>query len=171
MASYVDSSLMQGESVVHRGRLHWIVMARPIFLTFVGFVFMVVGILFPDALSGLPAFLPGAIAMLFGVCAMFISWINCISTELAVTDRRVIAKFGFIARRTYEISLRRVEGAHVEQSLTGRLLNFGTVVVKGTGGGASPIPRVREPMAFRLAVAEAIEAVDTRNAAVEFGGA
>src|SRR3546814_2855246 len=91
------------------------------------------------------------------------AWIRRFSTELAVTDRRVVAKFGFIARRTYEISLRRVEGAHVEQGLLGRLFDFGTIMVKGTGGGVSPIPGVADPMAFRLAVAEAVEQIDSNQ--------
>ncbi len=73
------------------------------------------------------------------------------STELAFTNKRVIAKFGFISRRTVEINLAKVESIQVDQSLFGRMFNFGSLIISGAGTPQAPIPRISNPMGFRNA--------------------
>ncbi len=105
---YVENSLGPGEQVAALGQLHWWI------------------------------FIHGSVVAAIGlglVLASFIgAYINLISTDLAVTNRRVIAKFGFIRRRTVELNHSKVEGFHDDQGVLGRLLNFGTVTVTGAGG-------------------------------------
>jgi uncharacterized membrane protein YdbT with pleckstrin-like domain len=79
-------------------------------------------------------------------------WIARLTTEIAVTDRRVIVKRGLIRRSTIEINANRIESVAAEQSIMGRLLNFGTLIVRGTGAGIEPIPKVAEPLALRAAI-------------------
>jgi uncharacterized membrane protein YdbT with pleckstrin-like domain len=75
--------------------------------------------------------------------------------ELAVTTKRVIVKHGFVRRQTIEINLNRVESIQVEQGLLGRLFNFGTLIVSGTGTSHAPLAGIAEPMGFRKAFIEA----------------
>ena len=131
--SYVESVLGAGERVLYRGR----VSAWSLFWYWLyGLLLAVVGI---------------------GLVIWIIAWIRLRTTELAVTNKRVIAKFGFIQRRTIEINVARIESVQVEQGLTARLLNYGTVVFSGAGTPQATIAHLADPLAFRKAVVEAQE--------------
>ena len=80
--------------------------------------------------------------------AAIIRWI----TEFAVTDRRVIYKCGFISRHTVEMNMDKVKSVDVDQSLLGRLLNYGTIHVLGTGEGIESLRRIAAPLALRNAI-------------------
>ncbi len=84
------------------------------------------------------------------------------TSEFAVTNRRVIIKVGLVSRRTVELNLETVESIGVEQTVLGRILGYGTIVVVGTGGTREPFPRIADPMAFRRAVNQATEALRGR---------
>ena len=71
------------------------------------------------------------------------------TTELAITTDRVIAKFGLIKRKTAELNINRFESLSVDQSILGRMLNYGTIAVSGTGGGITPVPGIDDPLEFR----------------------
>jgi uncharacterized membrane protein YdbT with pleckstrin-like domain len=79
------------------------------------------------------------------------------TTELAVTNRRVVIKTGFIQRHTLELNLVKVESVSVEQSLMGRMLDYGTITVIGTGGTRESFDTIAAPLSFRKAVQEAID--------------
>ncbi len=85
------------------------------------------------------------------------------TSEFAVTNRRVIIKVGLVSRKTVELNLEKVESIGVEQTILGRLLGYGTLVVVGTGGTKEPFQRIADPMAFRRAVNEATEALRARS--------
>jgi uncharacterized membrane protein YdbT with pleckstrin-like domain len=87
------------------------------------------------------------------------------TNELALTNRRVVAKFGVITLRTIEIRLDKIESVRVHQNISGRLLNYGSVVITGTGGSHDPIPDIPDPVVFRTRFAEALEglAADTKG--------
>ena len=90
--------------------------------------------------------------MLFGFVAFlwFLSaWIQIASTEFAVTTQRVIIKVGLIRRNTVEVLLTKVEGVQVDQGILGRMLDFGTIRVTGTGGTKEPFKLIRRPMQLR----------------------
>jgi hypothetical protein len=92
-----------------------------------------------------------------GTLHLLYGFVRQISTELVVTNQRVIAKYGLISVTTYELMLSKVEGANIEQSVTGRLLGYGTVMVKGTGGGISPIDHVANPYKFHHFLMQAMD--------------
>ena len=141
MGSYVDSHLDPGETVAYEGRLHWIVYLTPMILLGLG-----IGI----ASSGLYA---GGLALcVMGLFAALVSWVRVISSEFAVTNRRVIIKTGWLSRRTIELNMSKVESVQVDQDIFARLLNYGTITVIGTGGTKEPFPLIDDPMAFRHAV-------------------
>ncbi len=88
------------------------------------------------------------------------------TSEFAVTNRRVIIKVGLVSRKTVELNLEKVESIGVEQTILGRILGYGAIVVVGTGGTKEPFPRIADPMGFRRAVNEATEALRARGGAV-----
>ncbi len=124
---YVESNLMKDEKVLYQGHLHWAIFVGPVLLSLV--------------LVGLP----------WLVAAL----IRNATSEFAVTNRRVIVKVGLISRNTLELNLAKVESIGVEQTLLGRVLGYGTIVVVGTGGTREPFRSIADPMAFRRAVNEA----------------
>ena len=132
MASYIEGALIKDERIVYTGHVSLWQMAWLIML----------GIIL------LPAFGLGLIFLL-------IAWIKYKTTELAITNKRVIAKFGFISRRTVEININKIESIQVDQSVTGRIFNYGTLLISGAGEPQAPILGISKPMEFRKAFMEA----------------
>jgi hypothetical protein len=138
--SYIDETLLPDEHVVYRTALHWIVFARPVLVLIGGVVLLIA---FPGVpLAGGPVLLLGALLLIAPLVAFW-------STELGVTNKRMIVKVGFIRRRTLELLLRQVEALSVDQSLGGRLLDYGSITLTGTGGVREIFHRVREPLELR----------------------
>ncbi len=160
--SYVERNLMPGETVVYRTRLHWVVIFWPIVLSI---LFGVAGIVLlartmagpRDDSSRTPMLVGGAILLVIALVSLIVALVKRNATEMAVTDRRVIVKIGVAARRTFEILLSKVESIGVEESVVGRMLGYGTVVVRGTGGTPEPFDTVAHPLEFRKQVQQQIE--------------
>ncbi|MDR2012675.1 MAG: PH domain-containing protein [Rhodanobacter sp.] len=148
--SYVQSNLMPNEQVTAIGKIHWAIYVS-------GTLFILLGIYFVSAAHGAGGGL-GALLVIVGLFWLIRAWLYSFSTELAVTNKRVIAKFGLIRRSTVELLHSKVESFNVEQSILGRTLNYGTVIVHGTGGGRTPIRGIAEPLEFRKQALTAIEA-------------
>jgi uncharacterized membrane protein YdbT with pleckstrin-like domain len=144
--SYVKSVLQPGERVIMQARLHWIVYWQAM----VFFVFAIVAAVWGGT-SGMGAMMwlvSAAMLVLFAVSfarAWFIRWI----TEIAVTDRRIIYKRGFIRRRTIEMHLDKVESVDVDQSILGRIFSYGDILVRGVGVGIEPLENISSPLTFR----------------------
>ena len=109
-----------------------------------------------SAWSVIPYVLVGLLT--FWIIVGFFAWGAAISrffaTELAVTNKKVISKTGLISRDTIEILHSKVEGVRVQQGLFGRLMNYGDVIITGTGISHTPIRGIKDPVAFRNAFLE-----------------
>lgn len=79
------------------------------------------------------------------------------TTEIAVTTDRLVLKEGVIARHVDEMNIDRIESVHVTQSVIGRLLGYGTVMVRGMGVGEILLPPVSKPIVMRNAIEKARE--------------
>src|SRR5689334_7180911 len=123
--SYVDSTLIEGESVLYRAHASWWPLA----------LWLVLGVL--------------TLVIVVGLFIMIWVYVKRKTTELAITNKRVIAKKGFIQRDTIEMFLGKVESVHVEQSVTGRMFDYGTVIVSGTGVMSSRFENISAPLEFR----------------------
>lgn len=122
-------------------------MMMPAFLTFEVFFIVIV------SFSGLASVSSLFWLMILIPFVLFIhGWLVRKTTELTVTSKRVITKVGLISRQTSEILLPQVESVEVDQGVFGRLLNYGTVNVRGTGGGVAPAPAIYDPLRFRQEV-------------------
>ncbi len=150
---YVTNNLMRDEQVIYEGKIHW-------FIFVPGAVFFFVAIWVFNAMSGtVGGAIVASIAMLLSLSSLANAFIFKISTELAVTTKRVIAKTGFISRKTIELNHSKVESFNVDQSVFGRIFGFGTIVVCGTGGNRTPIPNIDNPLEFRRQAMNVVDEV------------
>jgi uncharacterized membrane protein YdbT with pleckstrin-like domain len=147
MGNYVDENLLPGETVDFRTGLHPVAAYGPAVAFFV--LAVVLGALF-----GLPLFaIFGAIAVVLVVGGV----VRMGNTEVAVTNRRVISKAGWLSTRSVEVNLRKVEGITVHQDLGGRIFGFATVSVTGTGGTKDGVQGIAHPFDLRRAVQEHLD--------------
>jgi uncharacterized membrane protein YdbT with pleckstrin-like domain len=149
MGRYIDQILQPGEKVLYSTNAHW-VFYWPAILAWIAAVVLLIlsrsttteGII----LLCLSASAVVALAALYWtVTAWFHRW----TTETDVTNLRVVHKSGFIRRRTFEISLDKVESVDVNQSIAGRILNYGDVTILGVGEGKTTISTIASPLVFR----------------------
>jgi len=140
MSSYVEKALVEGERIMYLGRISLWSMFPQIFF----------GVLLTPIIVGLFLLVP--------------AWIKYRSTELAVTNKRVIAKFGFISRSTIELNVVKIESVQVEQGVIGRLFDFGSIIVAGGGNPFERLPGIANPLGFRRAFLEAQEQSLARKA-------
>ncbi len=75
--------------------------------------------------------------------------IDRVTSEFAITNKRIIIKVGLVSRRTLEMNLGKVESVNVDQSILGRILGYGTIIVIGTGGTKEPFSDISAPLEFR----------------------
>ena len=161
--SYVEKHLMEGETVVYATRLHWIVLTGPVLLGLLvgvpGIALLVLsGIHAGDVRTATESMLAGGtILVVVALIFVFRGILNRNATEVAVTNKRVVAKVGIAARRTVELILPRVESIGVEETVMGRILGYGTVIVRGTGGTPESFEKIAHPLEFRTQVQQQID--------------
>jgi uncharacterized membrane protein YdbT with pleckstrin-like domain len=141
VGNYVERNLIADEQVVYETRIHPVIFLSPGAVILLG-----IGLGVADIPSA------GLVVLGFGVLMLVSAWIRQWSGEFAVTNKRVIVKVGFISRRTIEINMSKVESVEVNQDIIVRLLNYGTIMVIGTGGTKEPFDLIGDPLAFRRAV-------------------
>ncbi|MCV2365551.1 PH domain-containing protein [Paucibacter sp. DJ1R-11] len=153
MSNYITSALAKDERVLYQGRVSYWSVAVPLavcaFFMSAGLLVLIGGLV---AGSGGG---PGLVWLVIGAVVGVMAYIKLKTTELAITSKRVIAKFGFISRKTVELNLSKIESIQVDQSILGRMLNYGSLVIAGGGNPQAPIPGISDPMGFRKAFAEA----------------
>lgn len=152
---YIADHLTEGEKIVFLTKRHWITS-----VPWPSISFIVGGLSLWLAIAAewpwfkyisYAFFIVGAINLTYNII------VNA-STEFGVTDKRVVIKTGIIWRRTQEVILQKVESIQVDQSIPGRLLGYGTIVITGSGGSAEPHRNIAQPLQFRRAVQERVEA-------------
>lgn len=152
---YVDTNLLPGETVVYRGRIHWIVMAPAIIagsaLDLLACVFLVGAFAWqgPKGAFSIPLAVLAAVFAVAGSGWVTLWAVQRKATEIAVTSRRVLIKKGLLTRHTTEILLSKVESVSIEESPVGQTLGFGNVTIHGTGGTPEIFDRIADPNEFR----------------------
>jgi uncharacterized membrane protein YdbT with pleckstrin-like domain len=146
---YVEQVLQPGERVVYLTSLHWLVYLRTVVLVILAIAAAIGSGFVAGPYAALALQAVALLLALWALLAAVSALIRRATTELAITDRRVIYKAGILRRHTVEINRSKVETVGVNQSLLGRLLGYGTVVVRGTGGSFEPIPFIGDPLTFR----------------------
>jgi uncharacterized membrane protein YdbT with pleckstrin-like domain len=145
---YVKEVLQPGETILFASTIHWLIYlpAMLLLIAAIAATFQTVG--GSELVWRSISLLLFAAALLSAARAWFKRW----TTEIAVTDRRIIYKRGFIRRHTIEMNMEKVESVDVNQSLLGRIFDYGDVLVRGTGVGFEPLQMIESPIALRNAV-------------------
>lgn len=144
--SYIDGNLLGGERVVFRTRLHWKLLVGPLLFAIV--TVLAIPLLMSQGIwHNLVLIAPGA-----GLLAVLVAIIRRQSSDFAVTNKRVMMKVGVFSTRSVEILLNKIEAIAVHQSLLGRMLDYGDIVVTGTGGTEEAFSSIQAPMLLRRAV-------------------
>jgi uncharacterized membrane protein YdbT with pleckstrin-like domain len=149
--SYVQRVLQPNDTLIYATRLHWLIYGRAVFLLIVAIVAAWGATQVETALQMILWAVAGgllALAVIDGIVAA----IRRASTELAVTDHRVIYKRGIVGRYTIEMARSKVESVDVVQGILGRIFNYGTILVRGTGGSLEPFRNVEDPLRLRSAI-------------------
>ena len=149
--SYVEDHLLPGETVQYQAHMHKLSFITPAVISLVLLVGAVVTFAAGPAEVG--ALLIAAACLPLIYAAVIYS-----SSEFAVTNKRVIIKVGFIQRRTVETMLGKVENISVDQGVLGRMLDFGTITITGTGGTQEVFTNIAAPLEFRRQVQGQISA-------------
>jgi len=170
--SYIQDNLTPNEKILFSARVH-----PAVFLPSIVIFAMAIALLIYSLSMAAQVSTPGSPPPQISGSALIGSFLLCISgflvlysillglqaliiiltTEFAVTNKRVIAKTGFIRRHTIEMLLSKVESIAAHQSVLGRLLNFGTVTVTGTGGTKESFRAIAEPIVVRKKINQIVE--------------
>jgi uncharacterized membrane protein YdbT with pleckstrin-like domain len=163
MGKYVDENIGTGEAVRYTGRislwkfsLYFLVGGVLIAASIAAFI---VKPTTPSTGSELATGATYAIGLLLLLAVLLFIWpyIARWSTELVITDKRLIAKYGVVSTHSIEIRFDKIETVRVTQGLVGKVLKYGDIVVTGTGSTFDPIRSIANPMAFRAALNQAME--------------
>lgn len=175
--NYIQQSLTDGEELVHLGHFHWMYNAQAI-MNIVFSAALAIGILVfaikmqPIVFGGADIFgrlnwidqvrelHPGVKILAFfvlvlGVLKFAQMMIIRATTEIAITNKRLVYKRGLVARYVGEMNIDRIEGVNVLQGIMGRIFNYGRVMVRGMGVGEVILPPIEDPIQFRRAIDKA----------------
>lgn len=158
--SYLDDHLLAGERIIYRARLHWAIFAASVAVVAIGIgLAIILGVYQPKY------WYAGAAVAGVGLLLAISPAIRYASSEFAVTDKRVVAKLGFIERESLETLLSKIEAIGVDQGVVGRVLGYGTITITGTGGTEESFRRISDPLEFRRQIQSQVVELDERRGA------
>ena len=162
--SYIEHNLIPGEKILFKTRLHSItifvhVLMGVVFALIGGYCLYQYSVQRTDSESQFMVWgIAGAVLLFLGAATVIYAVMKRNATEMAVTDRRILIKTGFLSHRTVELLLVRVESIVINEPFFGRILGYGTVIIRGTGGTPEAFDCIARPKEFRRCVQEQIEA-------------
>jgi uncharacterized membrane protein YdbT with pleckstrin-like domain len=165
---YVEKYLLSGETVAYRTRPHWIVSAKSLagvllLLAVVGIGLALIGSRFhPEPTRRFYIYI-GLGGFVLALIAYIVPYIKRRSVECIVTNQRIIIKTGILRHKTTEMFLNRVESVSVDQSVWGRMLNYGNLTLHGAGGTPEPFNRIAKAREFQREVQEQIKLASLQN--------
>ena len=149
--SYLKQVLQPGETVLAESKPHWKVYLNFFFMVALALA-LAVAACFASSELQVPVLIAAGIIAAIGLLSGAGAAIHRATTELAVTDHRVIYKTGIFSRHTVEMNRTKIESVDVEQSIGGRIFGYGTIILRGTGGTLEPIRGIANPLGFRSAI-------------------
>lgn len=165
---YISNTLLQNEKLIYYTRPHWIIFAPTFFSFLVALILYSKG---PDIfgpVGNLRYFnlyvyeILAILAAIIGLFGLINAYITFQTSEYGITDRRILMKTGWIRRNSLEVFLDKIEAVKVNQSIFGRVLNYGTLIIVGTGGTEDPFFSIPAPLHFRKKVQQQIDLYDNR---------
>lgn len=148
MASYIANSLIKDEKVLLKATVSF---GASLFSILLAGGFVVGGaVAFNAGKAGGPGIIVGLILFV-------LIFLKYKTTELVVTNKRLIAKSGLIKRQAIEMTLSKIESLQVSQSIMGRMLNYGTIIISGAGNPQARLPNISAPLIFRKTFNQIVE--------------
>ena len=148
LGSYTAATLQANERPLHHTTIHWMALTGPV----VGAVLSLIVVMPIAMLASWKGYYWVWLLLLLPVGILLSAVIAVRTSELVITDRRVIIKVGFIQRHTFEMFISKIESVAVFQGMTGRIFNYGTVEIRGTGGSSESFATIAAPLQFRDAI-------------------
>ncbi|MFL6792719.1 MAG: PH domain-containing protein [Bradyrhizobium sp.] len=152
MGRYIDEILQPGERVLYSTNAHWMFYLPAIAAWLVALILL---LLSRSTMTETIVMLCLSASAVVAIVALYWTakaWFHRWTTETDVTNFRIVHKTGFIKRRTFEMSLDKVESVDVNQSILGRIMNYGDVTILGVGEGKETIRTIASPLAFRNSI-------------------
>ena len=149
MGRYIEEILQPGERLLYSTNAHWIFYLPAILAWIVVVILLVLSRATTTESITLLCLSAAAVMAIVAVFWTARAWFHRWTTETDVTNLRVVHKTEFIKRRTFEMSLDKVESVDVNQSILGRILSYGDVTILGVGEGKETISTIASPLAFR----------------------
>ena len=148
LGSYTAATLQANERLLHHTTIHWMALMGSIFGAALALIFIVPIAMF----ASWKAYYWAWLLLLIPVFILLAAAVGVKTSELVITDRRVLIKVGFIRRHTFEMFISKIESVAVYQGMMGRIFNYGTVEIRGTGGSAESFSTIAAPLQFRDAI-------------------
>lgn len=146
--------MLKEDNTIHQARLHWIIFLWPLFfltLPLIGEYYF-------------PQFYLVALGILgFGLVWLLIAWVTWQVTSLTIKPKQVILRSGFLVRYTTDIPLAKIESMDIRQSILGSLLNYGSLLIIGTGGTKYSMERLSHPLTCRRHIEQLMQNIDAAN--------
>lgn len=136
MGVYIEQNLIKDEEILYEGKIHWSIWIAP----------LIWAVIFAIPLVTIP------------ISFIILLWtlLRVKMTEIAITNKRIIAKHGILSKHTLELNLQKIETVSVNQGIIARLFGSGAITIKGTGGTSESFPCIAEPFEFRKKFQEAL---------------
>jgi len=152
MARYIDDILQPDEKVLYSTNAHWIFFLPAIAGWVVAAALLVLSGMVPAGPSALICLSMAAIAAILALYKTVTAWFHRWTTETDVTNLRVVHKTGFIKRQSIEMSLDKIASVNVDQTILGRIFNYGDVKISSVGDAEEEIRMLTSPLEFRNAI-------------------
>ena len=152
MARYIDDILQPDEKVLYSTNAHWIFFLPAIAGWVVAAALLVLSGMVPAGPPILICLSMAAIAAILALYKTVTAWFHRWTTETDVTNLRVVHKTGFIKRQSIEMSLDKIASVNVDQTILGRILNYGDVKISSVGDAEEEIRMLTSPLEFRNAI-------------------
>jgi uncharacterized membrane protein YdbT with pleckstrin-like domain len=152
---YIEKILQPGERLIYSGKFHWIVYWQGLALLILAFFLMVFERGTGSSAGQLLLQLLYSLVGLAGAGLLLVGWYKRATTEIDVTDKRVILKRGFISRETTEMNTDKIVSVDVTQSILGRILDYGTITINGPGDGdknSEKLRNIASPLELRTRI-------------------
>lgn len=164
MPHFVDNNLLENESVLHRGNISWI-----IFLSHTGAITMtVIAYFICQFLLGWFNLNHFSILLFLGLVLLLLPllvgpYLYMVCTEVVLTNKRFILKTGYFNIKTAEIFIEKIESVTFSQDLLGRIFNYGTISLTGSGGTPVSVHHLRDPSGFRNTALNEIQSIKNKH--------
>jgi uncharacterized membrane protein YdbT with pleckstrin-like domain len=144
---YIEDHLIEKERVIYRTKLHWAMLLGP------GMLMILAGLWIPS--KGMSALALLTLGVMWGA----LSTISLQTSEIGITNKRLLLRVGFPLRRKYDISLEKMQAVDIYQPSLGKFLNFGKIIIQSAGGKRYSFRMIASPIELRDEIAKQVDSI------------